>query len=235
MIRRAIILAAGQSKRLRPYTDECPKTLLEVGGKPILEHQLEIFRGLGIDDIHIVVGYRAEQIQAYGGDAFTYHMNPRYDTTNVLGSLACARDAMEEGFYFLHADTLFDPNILRALVDHSGSFVLAVQKKECGEEEMKVKLQGGHVMEINKTMELAGAAGEFIGLAKIGKEHVASLKRAMTTILETRSEQAFFEEAIQRLIDHENLVVQAMDIGSHFAIEIDFPEDLEQARHHYAS
>ncbi|MBK1652709.1 sugar phosphate nucleotidyltransferase [Halorhodospira halochloris] len=60
---RAIILAAGQGTRLRPLTDDRPKCMVELEGKPLLEHQLEVLRGAGIEDIHVVGGYRAEWLQ----------------------------------------------------------------------------------------------------------------------------------------------------------------------------
>jgi NDP-sugar pyrophosphorylase family protein len=59
----AIILVAGQGTRLRPLTNDKPKCLVELAGKPLLEHQLETLRARGVEDIHIVGGYRADQLQ----------------------------------------------------------------------------------------------------------------------------------------------------------------------------
>ena len=59
---KALILAAGVSRRLYPQTYNTPKCLLEVGGKPIINYQLEALSELGINDITIIVGYHREML-----------------------------------------------------------------------------------------------------------------------------------------------------------------------------
>ena len=61
---RAIILAAGEGTRLRPYTLDRPKCLVELGGKPLLVRQVDILRTVGIGNITVLTGYRADQIEA---------------------------------------------------------------------------------------------------------------------------------------------------------------------------
>lgn len=69
---KAMILAAGLGKRMRPLTDHCPKPLLPVAGKPLIVHHLERLRSAGIQDVVINVSYRAEQIIEALGDGDTY-------------------------------------------------------------------------------------------------------------------------------------------------------------------
>ena len=59
---KAIIIAAGMGRRLRPHTDRRPKCMVEIAGKPILHHQLDAFRAHGVDDIVIIRGYKAAQV-----------------------------------------------------------------------------------------------------------------------------------------------------------------------------
>ena len=54
---RVIILAAGQGKRLLPLTAEVPKALLDIGGKPLIERQIEAFAACGVKDFVVVTGY----------------------------------------------------------------------------------------------------------------------------------------------------------------------------------
>ena len=65
---KAMILAAGLGKRMRPLTDHCPKPLLPVAGKPLIVHHIERLRQAGIHELVINVSYRAEQIMAALGD-----------------------------------------------------------------------------------------------------------------------------------------------------------------------
>ena len=85
---KAIILAAGEGKRLKPYTDSRPKCMVPLAGRPLLHWQLDVLRSAGIKDIVIVGGYRAEALKACGASVVT---NPRYDSTNMVGTLFCAR------------------------------------------------------------------------------------------------------------------------------------------------
>ncbi|WP_422103501.1 N-acetylmuramate alpha-1-phosphate uridylyltransferase MurU [Vreelandella sp.] len=71
---KAMILAAGLGKRMRPLTDHCPKPLLPVAGKPLIVHHLERLKRAGIDEVVINVSYRAEQIMAALGDGSAYQM-----------------------------------------------------------------------------------------------------------------------------------------------------------------
>ncbi|MFW6183797.1 MAG: sugar phosphate nucleotidyltransferase, partial [Chloroflexota bacterium] len=62
---RAIVLAAGRGKRLIPYTNQCPKPLLEVDGRPILSYVLEALSAAGVQEVCLVAGYLGQQIESY--------------------------------------------------------------------------------------------------------------------------------------------------------------------------
>ncbi len=83
----ALILAAGRGTRLRPHTDHVPKCLVELAGKSLLARQWQALRYAGVDDIHVITGYRGSDIEALGYP--TVH-NPSYATTNMVATLFCA-------------------------------------------------------------------------------------------------------------------------------------------------
>ena len=96
----AVILAAGRGERLRPLTDTTPKCLTLVGGKPILEYELDALEAAGIKECTIVVGYRASQIIEHFGPNFkhltlNYVRNTDYATTKNLYSLWLAKDYLQ--------------------------------------------------------------------------------------------------------------------------------------------
>src|ERR1044071_3517735 len=87
-----VILAAGEGTRLRPHTLDRPKCLVPLAGRPLLAWQTDALRAAGVDDIVVVTGYRADQIRALG---YRTVFNPRYEKTNMVASLMCARDTLD--------------------------------------------------------------------------------------------------------------------------------------------
>ena len=90
---KAIILAAGIGSRLHPITKSKPKCLVELFGKSIIEHQIDIFHKCGINEIVIVRGYLSEMINF---DGIKYYDNLNYETTNMVETLFCAQDELND-------------------------------------------------------------------------------------------------------------------------------------------
>lgn len=90
---KAIIIAAGPCKRLRPLTDELPKCMLKIHGKPIIQNTVDMFRSNGINDISVIRGYKKEKINL---PDITYFENKDFWNNNILHSLICARAKLEE-------------------------------------------------------------------------------------------------------------------------------------------
>jgi len=111
---KAIILAAGEGKRLRPLTKNKPKCLVEVGGRTILDHQIAAFKRCGIEDITVVKGYRADTITR---PDVKHIMNVDYDTTNMVMSLWCAREELKGDVIISYGDIIYSDHILRKLMN----------------------------------------------------------------------------------------------------------------------
>ncbi|MCC3145654.1 phosphocholine cytidylyltransferase family protein [Halanaerobium sp. Z-7514] len=120
---KAIILAAGEGKRLNKYTQNTPKGMLEVGGKTIIKRQIEMFRSAGIDDIIVIRGFEAEKIDY---DNVKYYDNEIYDETNMLYSLFCAEEEMNGDVIISYSDIVFEKEMLLKLIDHKGDVVVPV-------------------------------------------------------------------------------------------------------------
>ena len=90
---KAIIIAAGPCKRLRPLTDELPKCMLKINGRPIIQNTIELFRSNGINDISVIKGYKKEKIDFAD---ITYFENNDFWNNNILHSLMFARAKLEE-------------------------------------------------------------------------------------------------------------------------------------------
>ena len=157
---KAVILAAGAGTRLGKYTEELPKTLVDVGGFPILAHTLKSILECGITDIMIVTGYEARKVEAFveGMDIdadydVEYIHNRRYNETNNIYSIYLTRDVLEgESFVLINSDVLFHPDILKGLVNspRQGVILSVDFTVEIAEEEMKVKIEGDRIVAISK-------------------------------------------------------------------------------------
>lgn len=183
---KAMILAAGQGTRLRPLTDDRPKCLVEYAGKPLLEHQLEVLRAGDVDDIHIVGGYRAEQLER--PDA-TLHINPRFAETNMVSTLFAAEDVMtgESDLIISYGDIVFEPRVLAALQACDAPIALAVDREwkqywaarmddPLADAETFKVLDGDRVVELGKKPKsYAEVQGQYTGLIKVRADHVTGL------------------------------------------------------------
>jgi choline kinase len=112
---KAIILAAGRGSRMKSLTDEHPKCLVELRGKPLLEWQLESLRAAGISDIAVVTGYKREVLAERGLSEFH---NPRWAETNMVSSLACAESWLQgEPCIVSYSDIFYSPVAVQSLIN----------------------------------------------------------------------------------------------------------------------
>lgn len=119
-VRKAVLLAAGRGTRMRMLTDELPKPMLQVRGKPILLHIVEGLKAAGIERFLIVVGYRAEVVEAFFGDGKRFGTQIEYVTQVVQDGTGrvvdLARDfAGSDPFVLSYGDILVNPANYRRL------------------------------------------------------------------------------------------------------------------------
>jgi choline kinase len=229
---RGIILAAGKGSRLNGTAGEAPKCLVRLGGVSLIERQLHVLRDAGIDDIAVVVGCQADRVRRVCGHGITYIENVRYAQTNSLYSLWMARPLLHEPFVVLNCDVLFHPALLTDLLEsrHENALLLGYREASqpaYGDEEMKVKVRGGQVVDMSKDMDPAEADGENLGIVKFGARGAVALVDIMDRLvgegrLRDWAPRAFAEFARE----HPLYAVGTRGLPW---IEIDFPEDYRRA------
>ena len=236
---KAIILAAGMASRLRPLTLHTPKSLLTIDGKSLLQRSMDALIQNGIKDFVIVTGYLHEKIEAFVKEQYAdtisvkFIYNNVYDSTNNIYSLWLARPEAEgEDFLLLDSDLLYDPQIITEVMANKAANVLTLIKHDLGEEEMKVVTDAdGVIKEINKTCNPSDAAGESLGIEKIGKEYSAALYKELEVMMNTEHlENKFYELAFERLIPQGH-TYNVLDVSHLFSCELDTVEDFENAKH----
>jgi choline kinase len=229
---RGIILAAGRGSRLNGTAKESPKCLVELGGMTLVERQIRVLEHAGVDDITVVVGCEADRVRDACGQRITYVENREYASTNSMYSLWMARPLLYEGFVVLNCDVLFHPALLEDLLSsrHEHALLLAYREAnqpEFGDEEMKVKVRCGRVVEMSKTMKPAEADGENLGIVKFGPGGAAALVDIMDDLVEAGGLREWAPRAFAEFARMHPL--HAIGTRGLPWIEIDFPDDYTRA------
>ena len=110
---RAIIIAAGLGSRLKPHTNNLPKTLVKIGKTNILKSQLKIFRSLNIQDINLITGHKKEKFKE---KKIKYFFNKEYKKNNILESLFYAKSKMNKTCLISYSDIIFKRKIVKKLL-----------------------------------------------------------------------------------------------------------------------
>lgn len=229
-------MAAGMAKRLRPLTDTMPKCLLKVGGRTLLERTVEAMRQAGISEFVVVTGYRGDMIRdflsAYDESlSFTFLHNADYKHNNNIYSLWMAGEVVRgKDFLLMDSDIFCDPAAVVRIAQEPES-ALAVNRHECGEEEMKVVVDADmRITEISKTCRPEDAMGESVGIEKITADYSEALYKELDQmILQEKLIDIFYERAFERLIPQGH-TFRVVDTSSYYSYEIDTPEDYEHVK-----
>ena len=228
-VTRAVILAAGVGSRLRPLTDGRPKCLLEVAGRTLIDHQLAALGRFGIADVTVVVGYCGDRVRQQVGDRVRYLENPRYEQTNSLYSLWLARAELGPGSLILNSDVLALPALFDRLLQSPAANAILVERGDRFEaEDMKVMLNGPHVVDFGKNLPSDRAHAHNVGVAKFSGEGGPRLIECLERLVATGHENEWAPVAFLEFARHWPLTAVATD-GLPW-IEIDYAEDLTRAR-----
>ncbi len=250
-----MVLAAGAGRRLRPDTDALPKALLPVDGRvTILDIALRNLAAVGLRDIVIVVGYRADAVRdrAAGlerehGVRLTLVHNDRAEEWNNAYSLWLAREHFAAGALLVNGDTVHPVSVEKTLLaaghvsagpgpggqgpggPQAGIIIAVDDIKRLADEEMKVIIDpGGRLTRITKLMDPALAYGEYIGVTLIGASAAASLATALEATWR-RDPSLYYEDGFQELADRGGAIGVA-PIGEVEWVEVDNHDDLRRAR-----
>ncbi len=250
---RPIVIGAGRGSRLGSNTDEIPKTLVPVMGRPMLEWILDALAegGFRRKDVIFICGYKAEVVKARYPE-FTYVLNRDWERNNILASLLCAREHLGAGFVSTYADIVYRGSAVKKAVasphdkvlvndtDWRRRYTFRTQHPETDAEKMRA--EGERVVELSRKIESERASGEFIGVTKFtpegARELVAAFDEARAVWAgKTWREGRTFEKAY--LID---LFQEMLERGSPFHrvdthggyMEIDTEQDLASAAQWWA-
>lgn len=232
---KAIILAAGRGSRMKSFTDEHPKCLLELRGKSLLDWQLKALREAGITEIAIVTGYKHELL--ISRRLVEFH-NPRWAETNMVSSLACAAEWLEtDSCIVSYSDIFYNASAVAALMKYPGKLAITYDanwrglwEKRFGDplldaETFRLKA-GGNLAEIgNKPKAVEEVEGQYMGLLRFTPEGWGEMMRIRATLSAEQCDCMHMTGMLQKIIEAEHLPVAAIVYEGEWG-EIDSVQDL---------
>ena len=229
---KAIILAAGKGTRLNGV-DLKPKCLFEVGEQTLLDRQIATLKEFEINDIVLVLGFEAGRIRSGYEHTASFVINSRFAETSSMYSLWLAREHLLNGFVVLNCDVLFHPQLLGRLLSSPFEDALLVDlvdqhNNRLGDEEMKVKIRDGLVVDIRKDLDPAEADGENVGIVKFSPRGAYRLVEEMDVLISRGFEREWAPRAFREFASR--FPLHAISTGDYPWIEIDFPEDYRKAK-----
>ncbi len=232
---KAILLSAGQGRRLLPLTETFPKCLLELHGQSLIEWQMRELAKCGINDVTVVIGFGAEHVEKkLKTQSVIDHVrivyNPFFAIADNLVTCWVARTEMDEDFLLINGDTVFESQVLNRVLSVPARSVTMVtdQKSSYDEDDMKLILNGENLVKVGKDISPELAHGESIGMLLFRGDGPALFREALERAV--RMPQALKQWYLS-VIDAmaQSGVVSTCSIQSLQWAEIDCAEDLEQA------
>ena len=208
---KAVILSAGQGRRLLPLTENSPKCLLPISGKTILEWQIDALLAVGIEEITVVTGFQTGLVEKLLQQRYPDHtlintiFNPFFEVADNLASCWMARSVMNCDFLLLNGDTVFDIPLLKKILNSTPApITLSVDRKDTYDaDDMKVQLdEKGWVKHVNKTLSKDQIDAESIGLIYFRLQGPEKFRIAIEEALRNPSElKSWYLTIIDNLAD----------------------------------
>lgn len=234
---KIVVLAAGLGSRLQPHTNNLPKALVPLAGKPLLEYQLKVFKQLGLTDISIVAGYLFDKFDDYGLNVI---LNMQYKSSNMVYSLMCAQELMSgaEDLIIAYGDIIYQADVLQNLIETQGDIVISADKNWHAlwqlrmenpyddAESFKYSPDSNTVIELGKKINSSeDAQAQYIGLIKFSSASFTRIVKEYELLGIEKTKNMYLTDFLQHLITQKlNVVGSIHDRGW---LEVDTVGDLQ--------
>ena len=232
---KAIILAAGRGSRMKNLTEERPKCLVELHGKPLLERQLAALRGAGIEQIAIVTGYKRELLSNRG--IVEFH-NPRWAETNMVASLACAQEWLRGGPCVVsYSDIFYEASAPRLLMATDAELAITYDPnwRALWESRFEDPLSDAETFKMNdrrvlleigqKPTRIEDIQGQYMGLLRFTPAGWSKVETLRATLDDRLRDKLDMTGMLQRLIAGHGAQILALPYSERWG-EVDSAEDL---------
>jgi choline kinase len=232
---KAIILASGVGRRLRPLTDRYPKSLIRLGGRAIIDYQLEALVKHGVYDIVITTGHLGKKLEEHVREnsavPVQFVHNPEYERTNYIYSLWLTKGLVDDDIILLHGDLLFDNVLIKKLLDAQGNRVLVNRQVLSPKKDFKALIKRGRVVRIG--VNLSGPGTFFCApLCKFCKADFRLWLDKIEDFIMQGKVDCYAEDAFNEISDE---VLLRPLYFEEFCVEIDTKAELEKTRRYLQS
>lgn len=229
---KALILNSGTGSRMGVLTSEHPKCMTEVlGTETILSRQLKQLEDFGIEEVVITTGPFEEILKEYVESLdlsikITFVNNPKYDSTNYIYSIYCARDLLDSDIILLHGDLVFENTVFSRILDSEDSCMVVSSTKKLPEKDFKAVVIDGQVDKVG--IEFFDNAMAAQALYKLKKNSWKVLLNNIVKYCENGKTDCYAENAFNEVFSECN--VKPLDVKEMLCEEIDNADDLEQVK-----
>lgn len=236
---KAIILAAGLGSRLQSHTEKQPKCLVKVDDKSLLDIQIAVFQKLGIDDITVVGGYLSHMLERPG---IKLHINENYAETNMVWTLACAKDEIVDDVIISYGDIIYSPHVLKSLLSCEDSIAITVDSnwRSYWEKRFEDPLSDAETLKLddqNRVLDIGRKPqsfdeidSQYMGLMRFQDHGINLLHETIkdgingTKFCGRNIENAYMTDLLQHIVKT-NGNITAVPIENAW-VEVDTPDDL---------
>jgi len=237
---KVILLVAGEGKRLRPYTLDRPKCMVEIDGVSLIDRQLAVLKAEGLDDIVMIGGYKAGMLKR---EEIKLKLNPRYYETNMVWTLFSAEEELDRDVIVSYGDIVYSREILQALLKSTVDIAVIIDKEWEGywrarnedplDDAETLKLRDDEtISEIGqRPKSLSEIEGQYMGLMKFSAKGIKQIKNIFHTavksgkLLNKSIENSYMTDLLQAVISKGDIVTAIPVYGGW--VEVDTVADLE--------
>lgn len=235
---KAIILNSGVGSRLKEYTSEVPKSMVQISDdETIFSKAVTTLLNFNIDEFIITTGYLNNVLNEYAlekfpNTKFKFVHNPEYDTTNYIKSLDYISEEINEDILLLHGDLIFDKEVVEMIINNEKSSMVVNSEIEIPEKDFKAKNVDGLVKKVS-VKYFGDDAIACQPLYKLNKEDWKLWKENIRKFCNENNTSVYAEEALNELLGNNTISIEAIDTKGYYCAEIDTVEELLEFRKNY--
>lgn len=232
---KGIILAAGRGSRMKTLTDDRPKCLVELNGKPLLKWQVDALHAAGIYEIAIITGYKRRLLASLG--LIEFH-NSRWAETNMVSSLACASAWLESDSCIVsYSDIFYKPSAVKCLLASSAPLAITYDPNwlDLWRRRFKNPLVDAEVFKLNphgglaeigrRAASIADIEGQYMGLLRFTPKGWGEFARIRSMMSLKDCDAMDMTGGLQKVIDEGRIPIQAIPYEQNWG-EVDSGSDL---------